>query len=422
LLRYITNIGQLALPRYSASGLPFDPIELLRNVWIEFEGGEVLRIGAEGEPTPQVASDDGCYDARGGLVTPGLIDCHTHPAFAGFRQNEFVLRCQGKGYLEIAACGGGILSSVRGVRSISLGDLTILVRERFERFLELGVTSLEAKSGYGLSLDDEIKSLTAIRDAAGDSFEVSPTLLGAHTVPPEQRGNADRYVDIVCREMIPAAVEAGLALSVDVFVEETAFSVSQARRVFAAGKDAGLKLRIHANQFSSSGAAGLAAEFGALTADHMDIASPDELRLLAEAGVTLVLLPGAVFFLGLEKYAPARAMIEAGCRIALSTDFNPGTSPTTSLPLMMTLGCNRLKLTPAEALWAVTVGAACAIGREDRIGRLAPGFQADVCVWDMPDVESLPYRYGDQVPVAVFKRGCLVAERGQLVTGAYSSR
>jgi imidazolonepropionase len=202
---------------------------------------------------------------------------------------------------------------------------------------------------------------------------------------------------------------------VDIFVEETAFTLRDAERVFRAGKDHGLGLRIHADQFSSSGGALLAAEYGAWSADHLDYSNSFDIKALAMAGVTAVLLPGAVFYLGREKYAPARAMIEAGCKVALSTDFNPGSSPTQSLPLMMTLGCNRMKMTPEEALQAVTLGAATTLRRDDRIGTLLPGYQADLCLWDVPDVDTLAYRFGDTVPAAVYKRGRLAAVEGRLV-------
>lgn len=407
----ISRIGQLVLPQPSATGLPDEPVEVLRNVWLEISDGKIQRIGQEDEPLPpRTAEHVKVFDAGGMTATPGLIDCHTHPVFAGTRQSEFVRRCLGETYQQIAAAGGGILSSIRGVRNASEEELIELLRKRFDRFLAFGTTTIEAKSGYGLTLDDELKSLRAIKKAAaGHPLDVSPTLLGAHIVPPEYKDDPDIYVDLVCDRMIPQAADEGLADAVDLFLEEGAYNLSQARRIFQAGQNAGLKLRIHADQFTSSGGAELAAEFGAVSADHMDRTDDAGLQALRDADVTVVLLPGAVFFLGLDHYAPARRMIEAGCRIALSTDFNPGSSPTQSLPLMMTLACIKMHLTPSEALWAATLGGAYALGKADIVGTLLSGYDADICLWEAEDVDYIPYAYGDMMPSAVFKKGTLVS-------------
>ncbi|MDP8229282.1 MAG: imidazolonepropionase [Candidatus Electryoneaceae bacterium] len=409
---FISHIGQLVLPQPSMTGLPDNPVEVLHNVYLEISDGKIVGIGPEGESLPSNTSGDvDLFDADGMIATPGLIDCHTHPVFAGTRQNEFVRRCLGETYQQIAASGGGILSSIRGVRNASEEELIELLRKRFDRFLALGTTTIEAKSGYGLTLDDELKSLRAIKKAAADHpLDVSPTLLGAHVVPPEYRDNPDRYVDLVCDQLIPQAVEEGLADSVDLFLEKGAYNLSQARRIFQAGRNNGLKLRIHADQFTSCGGAELSAEFGAISADHMDQTDDAGLQALSDAGVTVVLLPGAVFFLGLNHYAPARRMIEAGCRIALSTDFNPGSSPTQSLPLMMTLSCIKMHLTPSEALWAVTLGGAYALGKADKVGTLLSGYDADICLWEAEDVDYIPYNYGDMIPTAVFKKGTLISQ------------
>jgi len=414
--RYITGIRRLALPQPSAEHLPAPPVGILNDVWIEIADGSVIRIGPEGEPAPPDAASEQVWDASGMLATPGLVDPHTHPVFVETRQGEFVRRCRGESYSQIAAAGGGILSSVRGVRAASEGKLVGLLLGRLDRFLELGTTTIEAKSGYGLTAEDELKSLRALRAASAQHpIGISPTLLAAHVVPPEYRDDPDRYVDIVCDRIIPQAAEQGLVEAVDLFLEEGAFNLSQAQRIFEAGRQAGLGLRIHADQFTSSGGAELAAEFGALSADHMDRTDEAGILHLARAGVTVVLLPGAVFFLGLEDYAPARRIIELGCRIALSTDFNPGSSPTQSLPLMMTLGCIKMGLTPAEALWAATMGGASATHRADRSGTLLPGYDADICLWEAEDIDCIPYACGDMIPAAVFKRGRLVAERGRRV-------
>jgi imidazolonepropionase len=381
---------------------------------LEIQEGRVVRVGAEGEPYPsQPGSDGQAYDAEGLLATPGFVDAHTHPIFKGWRSGEFVRRSRGDSYQQIAASGGGISSSIVGVRESSTETLAGLIRTRLDRFLELGATSIEAKSGYGLTVEDELKSLRALQlAAAGHPLEVSPTLLGAHVVPPEFRSDPDSYLDLVCNEMIPRSADERLAHAVDVFLEDGAFSLKQAKRIFQAGKRCGLGLRIHADQFHSGGGARLAAEYSALSADHMDYTDEAGLEVLAKAGVVMTLLPGAVFFLGREHYASARRMIELGGRLALSTDFNPGSSPTQSMPLMMTLAGIKMNLTPAESLWAATMGGACALSRKQDLGTLHPGYQADFCLWEAGELDLIPYRCGDLVPEAVFKRGRLVARRG----------
>ncbi len=408
--RFITGIGCLALPQPFTGSLQDEPVKILKNIWLEIKDGRILKIGSEGEPVPSEANDSNAFDADGMLVTPGLIDSHTHPIFVDSRQGEFVRRCRGETYQQIAAAGGGIISSIRGVRTADQEELSGLIFERLDGFLNFGITTIEAKSGYGLSLDDELKSLRALRTAAEDHpVEVSPTLLAAHIVPPEFQNDPERYVDLVCNEIIPQSADETLAEAVDVFLEEGAFNGSQTRRIFEAGKRAGLACRIHADQFNQGEGAQIASEFSALTADHMDHTDEKGMEILAASGVTVVLLPGAVFFLGTNHYAPARRMIEKGCRIALSTDFNPGSSPTQSLPLMMSLACIYMKLTPAEALWAVTMGGAYALNRSEQIGTLLPGYKADICLWDAGDIDFLPYSYGNITPEVVFKEGEVVA-------------
>ncbi len=407
--RYIINIGCLALPQPFEGRLADEPVRSLENVWLEIEDGRISRISQEGEPVPKGVSSAQTFDADGLLVTPGLIDPHTHPIFVNSRQHEFVRRCRGETYQQITVSGGGILSSINGVRSADEDDLSVFISERLDRFLAKGVTTIEAKSGYGLSLEDELKSLRALQTAALDHpVEVSPTLLAAHVVPPEFKNDPDGYIDLICSEIIPRAVEERIVDAVDVFLEEGAFNPAQTRRVFEAGKKAGLGCRLHADQFTAGEGAIIAAEFGALSADHMDHTGESGMEALAESGVTVVLLPGAVFFLGLDHYAPARKMIEKGCRIAVSTDFNPGSSPTQSMTLMMSLACIKMGLTPSEALWAATMGGAYALGRSGYIGTLLTGYQADICLWEAEDVAYLPYAYGNMTPVAVLKKGEVV--------------
>ncbi len=407
---YISHIKQLAIPQLSNSGVPEESVKLLRDVWIKIRFGKIEQIGSEGELEPSnIPSDADVFNAEGMVATPGFVDCHTHPVFYGTRQGEFVRRCLGETYQQIAASGGGILSSVRGVRSASEDQLTARVREHLDGFLTHGTTTIEAKSGYGLTLDDELKSLHAIKRASKDHpIDVSPTLLGAHVVPPEYRDQPDKYVDIVCNEMIPQAVEEELIEAVDLFLEQGAYNLKQARQIFEAAKEAGLGIHLHADQFSVTGGAQLAAEFNALSADHMDRTDEAGIRALSEAKVSVVLLPGAVFFLGLEQYASAREMIEAGCRIALSTDFNPGSSPTQSMAMMMSLACIKMGLTPSEALWAATLGGAYAIDRANTVGTLLPGYDADICLWKADDIDYIPYSYGNMMPKMVIKKGIAI--------------
>ncbi len=408
---YITGIGCLALPQPFSGGLTGESVKVYKNVWIEIKDGRVKRIGPKNELYPPDSETDEIpqFDADGALATPCLIDPHSHPIFANYRQNEFVRRCRGETYQQITAAGGGILSSIRGVRNSDEDELSFLIFERLDHWLDFGVTAIEAKSGYGLSLKDELKSLRALKNAAEDHpVEVSPTLLAAHVVPPEFSNDPNGYVDLVCNEIIPRAAEERLAEAVDVFLDDGAFNPRQTRRIFEAAVDAGLERRIHADQFKLGEGAQIAAEFSALTADHMDYTDERGIELLSESGVTVVLLPGAVFFLGLDRYASARQMIDKGCRIALSTDFNPGSSPTQSMPLMMSLGCIKMGLSPAEALWAATMGGAYAIKRHEDLGTLLPGYQADLCLWDAEDIDCLPYAYGSITPEFVFKAGEIV--------------
>ena len=414
--RFISGIGQLVLPQRASKGLPRKPLRIIQNTWLEIENCKVVRYGGNGESPPEKAALSETIDVAGMLVTPGLVDCHSHPVFAGTRQNEFVRRCQGASYQEIATEGGGILSTVRGVRTASESELADAVLKRFDKFLIAGTTSIEGKSGYGLSLEDELKSLRALKKSASEHpLEVSQTLLAAHVVPPEFKQNADDYVQLICDTIIPAVKDAALAEAVDVFVEDGAYSLKQAEKIFHAAKDAGLRSRIHADQFTAGGGAQLAAAYQALTADHMDQTDDTGIQALADSSVVVTLLPGAVFFLGMSQYAPARKMVDAGCRIAISTDFNPGSAPTQSLPLMMTIACIYMHLTPDETLWATTMGGAYGVDRADNIGGLEPGYQADLCVWDAEDINYLPYSYGNMLPEAVFKAGKIVAASGKRI-------
>jgi imidazolonepropionase len=355
-----------------------------------------FRLGPEGKE----------LDASGKVVMPGLIDAHTHLVFAGSREREFEQRLQGLSYLEIAESGGGILSTVEATRKASFDALFSLGKKRLDRMISKGVTTLEAKSGYGLSLEDEVKILRVIK-ALNDihPIEIVPTFLGAHTVPKEFRNDRTRYVDLVIEEMIPEVAREGLAEFCDVFCEEKAFGLEESRKILETGRRYGLKPKIHADQLSSGGGAELAAEVGAYSADHLEYVSPAGIDRMAEKGVVAVLLPGASFFLFMKRYPPAREMIERGVPVSLATDFNPGSSMTESLPLMMTMGCVLYKMLPHEVIRATTIHAAKSIGKEARIGTLEAGKQADLVIFDIPNYRYLPYHFGANHTEMVIKKG-----------------
>ncbi|HEX4964215.1 MAG TPA: imidazolonepropionase [Thermoanaerobaculia bacterium] len=348
-------------------------------------------------------------DGRGGTLIPGFVDPHTHLPWAGTREEEFAARLAGKTYQEIAAAGGGILSTVAATRRASEDELVANVRRRMDQMLAWGTTTAEAKSGYGLNQDDELKQLRAIRRAANrHPVDLVPTLLAAHEVPPEHRQDRGRYVDLICEEIIPATAEAGLARFCDVFCETGVFSAAESRRVLEAGARHGLAPRLHADEFADSGGAELAAELGALSADHLMAVSPLGIEALARSGVTAVLLPGTSFFLMKHRYAPARALIEAGVPVALATDCNPGSSHTESMPMVVVLAVLELGLTIEESLTAATLNSACSLGLGGEIGSIEAGKRADLVLLDAPNLLHLVYHYGINPVAAVVKGGRVV--------------
>ena len=386
----------------------------LRDGVVAIANGQIAHVGSIGDlpDTFALTQDTVRLDARGGLVTPGWVEPHTHIVFAGDRSRELAARAQGKSYLEIAKAGGGIAATMRATREASLEALVDLARPRLDRLLAHGVTTAEVKSGYGLEPASELKILEAIKRLdATHPIDLVPTFLGAHTIPPELRGRRAVYVEQVIGEMIPAVSEAGLAHFCDVFVEEGAFNVEEAERILRAGLDVGLVPKVHADQLSCGGGAELAASVGAISADHLEHISDAGIAALAGSGTVAVLLPGAALFLDQSDRPPARRMIDAGVRVALSTDSNPGSSHTENLELMLTLGVAWLKLSPREALDAVTGQAAAAIGCSDVAGALEPGRPADVVLFDVPTVGHLPYHFGDSHVEWVIKAGRLVYER-----------
>jgi imidazolonepropionase len=341
-------------------------------------------------------------DGRGLAAIPGLVDCHTHAAFAGDRVAEFSLRAAGASYEELHAAGGGILSTVRATRAASQAHLTAATETHRAWMRAHGTTTFEAKSGYGLDRETELAQLRAIRAAGG-----VPTWLGAHAVPPEF-DEADAYLDFLLSDVLPEA--ALLAEAADVFLERGAFDAAQARRYLEACRDAGLPLRLHGDQFTESGAIPLAVELGARSVDHLEATGPDGISVLAASAVVGVLLPASALFLA-RPMPPARALVEAGAAVALATDFNPGSAFCESLPLVCSLACTQLGLAPEEALAACTVNAAYVLGRADRIGRLAPGLDADVVLLDATDWRYLAYHLGGELVHTVIERGAVSWKR-----------
>jgi len=348
-------------------------------------------------------------DGRGGTLIPGFVDPHTHLPWAGSREEEFVARLAGTTYQEIAAAGGGILATVAATRGASEDELVANVRRRMDQMLAWGTTTAEAKSGYGLNERDELKQLRAIRRAAAEHpVDLVPTLLAAHEVPPELRQDRGRYIDQICDEIVPATAEAGLARFCDVFCEKGVFSAAESRRVLAAGVRHGLAPRLHADEFADSGGAELAAELGALSADHLMAVSNAGIEALARSGVTAVLLPGTSFFLMKHTYAPARKLIEAGVPVALATDCNPGSSHTESMPMVVVLAVLELGLTIEESLTAATLNGACSLGLGGEIGTIEAGKRADLVLLAAPNLLHLVYHYGINPVAAVVKGGKVV--------------
>jgi imidazolonepropionase len=356
-------------------------------------------------------------DAAGGLVTPGLIDPHTHLLFAGTREDEVALRKRGAGYLEILDAGGGILSTVRATRAATEAELLDHGRRWLARMLRHGVTTIEAKSGYGLDTASELRLLRVAAMLGEEGpMEIVPTFLGAHAIAPEYRDRPDAteaYLDSVIKEQLPAVADQGVASFCDVFCELGVFDASQSRHVLEAGMALGLRPRLHADELRPSGGAELAAELGAASADHLATPSAAGIAALGAAAdggraVVATLLPATTFSLMSDHYAPARALIERGVPVALGSDFNPGTSPTPNLQLVLSIACLQLKLSPAEALAAVTINAARALGQEETHGSIEVGKQADLAIWDVPSVEQLPYWLGADLLRSVVKRGAVV--------------
>jgi imidazolonepropionase len=370
-------------------------LDVIEDAYVLCEEDTVAAVGRMRELEP-LDGDVIELDGRGRSAVPGLVDCHTHACFVGDRAAEFELRSRGASYEELHAAGGGILSTVRATRAAGEEALAAAVDRHRSWMLAHGTTTFEAKSGYGLDRETELAMLRAVRRAGG-----IPTWLGAHAVPPEFQ-DADAYLDFALEEVLPEAAQ--LAEATDVFVEQGAFDVVQARRYLEACRDAGLALRLHADQFTEAGGVGLAVELGARSVDHLEATEPGGVRILAASDVAAVLLPVAALFLD-RPMPPARDLVDAGAVVALATDFNPGSAYCESLPIVCALACTKLQLAPAEALAACTVNAAHVLRRADRLGRVAPGYAADLVLLETPDWRHLAYHLGGDVVAAVVKDG-----------------
>jgi imidazolonepropionase len=401
----IHNIGLLVTPLAKDREQWTSRVERIPQAAILIRNGRIAAVGPEKDVLAQAASRTERFDAQGALATPGLVDCHTHPIFVGNRAAEFHLRNSGKTYQEIAAAGGGIQVSARKLRDASLEQLIEESLPRFHRSLSCGVTTIEAKSGYGLDWEGEHKSLTVVRRIKTlVPQRIHGTFL-IHAVPAEYEDRRSEFCNEIAENMIPAVVAERLAEALDVFCETGAFTVEESRRFLRAAQAHGLSCMVHANQFGHSGGAHLAAELGARSAHHLEYLDDEEIRALAVARTVGVVLPASVFFLGNLPYPPVRRMIELGMRVALASDMNPGSAMTESLPFCMTAAAIYCKMTPEELLWAVTLHAAEVVNAESEVGSLENGKHGDVALWNVPDWESLSYYFGELRAAAVIMGG-----------------
>lgn len=406
----VKNIGLLCTPlgSHAHAGPQQAEISKIENACILLEEGVIAYCGPQDGLPQGAAAGAAVIDAGGRLVTPGLVDAHTHLVFGGWRQHEIPLKLAGAGYLDILRMGGGILSTVQHTRQESEAALTAKASAFLDEMLAMGVTACEIKSGYGLDLETELKQLRVIK-ALGEThaMDVGATFLGAHAVPEEYKDNSDGYVDYLIDTMLPAVAEQQLARYCDVFCETGVFDVPQSRRVLEAGKAHGLLPRIHADEIDAIGGAQLAGEVGAVSAEHLIATDEEGMQAMAKGGVIADLLPATSFYLD-KTFAPARRMVELGIPVVIASDFNPGSCPSLNLPFAMNLGLLRYKLKPEEVLNAVTINAACSLGMEDRLGTLEVGKQGDLVIWDAPDLEMILYRFGSNLCRTVVKKGEIV--------------
>jgi imidazolonepropionase len=407
-----SQLVTLAGPPRPRVGAEMRELSVIADGALLVRDGRLVAVGERKEIEPLISADCDVVDVGGRVVLPGFVDAHTHPVFAGTRADEFEKRAAGATYQEIAAEGGGIRSTVRRTRAASEDELFGAARRYAAWFLRSGTTTVEAKSGYGLTLEDELKMLRVVRWLNDETpLSYVPTFLGAHAVPDEYRGRKGEYERLITAEMLPRVAEEKLAEYADVFCEPGYFEVDEARRILTAARARGLKLRVHADQLTLGGGARLAAELGAATADHLEHTDAAGIAALKAARVQPVLLPASVLLIGSNHYPDARAMIDTGLAVVLATDFNPGSSPTPSMPLVLTLASTQMKMTPAEAVTAATINAAYSLGRGSDVGSLEAGKRADFVIHDCRDWRELAYFAGPEHAHAVYAGGRLAAPR-----------
>lgn len=403
----INNIGLLATPEGTCAkkGEQQGKIRFYKNAYVLICDGVIEYVG---EAMPEVPQGTEIIDAEGHLVTPGLVDAHTHLIFGGWRQNELGMKLHGAGYLDIQNAGGGIQSTTNATRKASEQELADKARLALDEMLQFGSTTVEAKSGYGLATEHELKALQVIKDLNDTHpIDLVATFMGAHLVPAEYKADREAYVRLVCEEMMPLVKEQGIAKFCDVFCEADTFTVEESRQILEAGLKNGLRPKIHADEIKAIGGSTLAGEIGAVSSEHLIVCPPEGIEALAKGGVIACLLPATSFNLG-AVFAPARDMIRAGVPVAMATDFNPGSCPCLNMQFVINLGCLKYRLTPEEVLTAVTLNGAAAIDRAREVGSLEKGKLGDLIIWDAPDLDYICYRFGSNLAKTVIKRGVKV--------------
>lgn len=407
----VKNIGILQTPvgSFSHKGACQGENLKLYNAAIMITDGVITEITSDGKLPEGHELADEIVDVEGKLVTPGLVEGHTHMVFGGYRQNEIPLKLKGAGYLDILRAGGGILDTVRKTREASFEELYNKTEGFLDEMMGLGVTTCEAKSGYGLDFDTEMKMLEVLKKLEEDHpMDIVATFMGAHAIPEEYKDRADEFIDLLCDEMLPYVKEHNLAEFADVFTEDSVFNYDQSKKYLECAKDLGFDLKIHADEIEAIGGSVLAGEIGATSAEHLISINEEGLEAMAKSGTTAMLLPATSFYLG-ANFAPARKMIEMGIPVATASDFNPGSCPSLNLQFVINLACLKYKMMPEEILTAVTINPACAINRGDKVGTLEVGKQGDLVIWDAENFEMLCYRFGSDLAMSVIKKGKIVA-------------